>query len=726
MRRILFLLLIAATFGTAQTAPPFSIRTQQGATVQIIGDGGTMAFAADGIGLNADGAITVTYKPATISTTATITGIDLTGATDFSITGAPDVSNPGLTLANGVPSFGISVRFKPTTSKLTTGKLTITYTENNRPGSFSVNLAGTAPEFAFTYAVQPDSNARIIADGTTISFPDTYIDETSTAAVIITNKGSGPGVVNNISYAGDPQFVLAGLPLPPATIDANKAVQFGIKFTPDQLAPVTGTVKIDMVAGRSLSFNVKGAGLGEVYTYEVTEPGRGQLQPNGVVDLPDAVVGGDKTSVTIRVRNMGNADGVITTISVAGQSFSLLEGPFLPYTLTKGSSVNVKVQFSPTQPGRATGRLRIGDDNFELAGNGLGANLTFTYTAGGGSVQVANNGTVVFQPIPVGQTGTATFTLKNDGTAPTEVNSISATGTGTTFTLGTLPAFPVKIEPGATVPFTITFTPATVGNNSGTLRVDTQSFTLSGVASNPAPLSAYSFSGASGSVDPQQQPAIGLSLDNTYPLALTGTLTMAFNSDVFSNDPSVQFAAGGRTLNFTIAAGQQQAMFANGATQMRLQTGTVAGNIILSPTFATSGGIDLTPTNPTTATLTVPQQAPKLLSVVVSAKATNGFTLLVTGYASGRSITQMDFQFSPTANETVGTQKLTLNVEPSFTAWYQSTNSQQYGSLFTATVPFTLQGDLNKVSSLVDTIQSVAVTITNRQGVSSSQSVSLK
>jgi len=98
----------------------------------------------------------------------------------------------------------------------------------------------------------------------------------------------------------------------------------------------------------------------------------------------------------------------------------------------------------------------------------------------------------------------------------------------------------------------------------------------------------------------------------------------------------------------------------------------------------------------------------------------------VTGYATGRSITQIDVQFTPVAGEVVGTTKVSLNVDASFTAWYQSAASQAFGSQFTVTLPFTFAGDVVNVTNETDTVQAVAVTLTNRQGASASQSVSLK
>jgi hypothetical protein len=318
------------------------------------------------------------------------------------------------------------------------------------------------------------------------------------------------------------------------------------------------------------------------------------------------------------------------------------------------------------------------------------------------------------------------FYITNNGTAPGTVTSLSVTGASTAFTLSELPRLPISLSPGATAAFTIQFTPTVVGAATATLKVDTLTFTLSGSATAPDPLPSYRFDAPSGSQEPMQQPAIGLTLAAPYPLNLNGTLTLAFNSEVFSNDPAVQFALGSRTVNFTIPANTTKAVFPQGATQVKIQTGTVAGTINITPSFATDAGINLTPANPLALNLVVPQSAPRLLSVELSAKTSNTLTFLLRGYATGRSVTQMDFQFTPTSGENVSTTKLSLSVEPNFLAWFQSTSSQQYGSQFTATVTFTLQGDVKTVTSLADTIQSVSATLTNRQGVSAAASVTLR
>src|SRR5205823_6180639 len=104
-------------------------------------------------------------------------------------------------------------------------------------------------------------------------------------------------------------------------------------------------------------------------------------------------------------------------------------------------------------------------------------------------------------------------------------------------------------------------------------------------------LPSYQFQGPSGTQQPAQQPSIGLTLASPYPLALQGTLKLSFVSAVFTDDPAIQFASGGRTVNFTISANSTRAQFISNATSMPLQIGTTAGTIVITPSFSTAASI---------------------------------------------------------------------------------------------------------------------------------------
>jgi hypothetical protein len=84
----------------------------------------------------------------------------------------------------------------------------------------------------------------------------------------------------------------------------------------------------------------------------------------------------------------------------------------------------------------------------------------------------------------------------------------------------------------------------------------------------------------------------------------------------------------------------------------------------------------------------------------------------------------MAFTFTPYIDPTnkdlqLDTKTVNLAAEGPFSVWYRSTASQAFGSLFTATVTFSVFGD-------VDAIQSLGVTMSNSLGTSNSGSVSLR
>jgi hypothetical protein len=708
------------------TPPPFAIRLQQGQNAANISDGATITMPSDGIGLAAPVvSLTITYTGTSINPAAQVTGIDLTGSTDFSLGTVPDLPTSLLPKQ----FFYMTVNYKPTTSNRNPGKIVFSYLDAGKTGTFTLNLVGTAPEFAFSY-VPPGGNQSNISSGGKITFPVTAIDSTSIATFVLTNRGTGQGLVNMISL-DNTNFQLAGVPLPNSYLDAGKDLRFSVTFTANQIDPVTGNLVVDLPTGRFV-FGLEGSGSGPVFSYtSVADSTLTSLLSGQLVTLPDATLG-DKSSIVIRVQNDGNADGRITAISASGTGFTVSDAPFLPFTLTAGSSVNVTVTFTPTQSGKSTGRLRIGSDSFELAANGVGPVLAYSYTVGTTTTTIQNGGSVIFTPVAVGKSAAARFVVTNNGTAPTSVSSISISGatpasTNPIFVVTDLPTLPTSVPSGGIIAFTVNFAPSTTGAASATLKVDTQSFTLSASANPPPALPDYRFDGASGTQAPLTQPLVGLLLSQSYPINLTGTLTLGFNSDVGVTDPSVQFAFGGKTVNFTIPANTTRAIFSNGAQQVRVQTGSVAGAITLTPSFITDGGISLTPTNPPFQSLPIVQSAPVLMSLQLAAKTTNSFSIQATGYATGRSVTQIDVQLTPTSGENVQTTKVSIAAEPSFLAWYaNSLLSQPYGSLFTVTIPFTVAGDVKNVTNVVDTIQSVSVTLTNRQGTSPAMTLSLK
>jgi hypothetical protein len=717
----IFLLSAVLALGlTAQTVP-FTLRLEQNQLISPLPNGGTVVLSADGVSVPCTAALTITYTGtagAVINEVAVLNQFNLP-STDFSVVG---MSSLPLALAQN-QSFTVTLRYAPTSSLRSTAQALFQYSEGGAITPITVNLIGIAPEFTYSY-VPNGGNPTVLSPGGTILFPPTPVGSTTSAVIVAHNKGSGPGVVNNIACTGS-SFQPTGLPLPPATVASGGDLKFTVNYTPTVLETSQGTLVLALPTG-NVTFPLQGSGTGPLFMYEaVIGSTTTSVQPQQVISMPDTPVNGT-TTVLFRVRNTGNATGQVTTISVSGSDYHLSGLPFLPLTLAPGASATFSVSCNPSQPGQSLGQLLVGSDTFNLTTQGLGPLLAYSYTIGSVTTSISSGGTVLFAPTPVGMSTSLVFTITNNGTAQASITSLSMPGASpVVFTLSGLPALPLNIDPQTSASFTIQFSPQSTGTASATLAINSQTFTVSGIGNAPTPLPGYQFVGASGAQDPVQQPSIGLTLSSAYPLPLTGTLTLTFASDGFSDDPNVQFATGGRTVSFTIPANTTNAVFPNGTNQIRLQTGTVAGAITITPTFATASGIDLTPASPQSLILTIPQSPPQILNVQLTSKTATGFSVVVTGFSTSRSVTHMGFQFVPVSGENVATTTLDVNVESSFLAWYQGSTSKQYGSLFTATIPFTMQGSTRNVTNLSDTIQSVSVTLTNKLGSSAASSVGL-
>jgi hypothetical protein len=115
--------------------------------------------------------------------------------------------------------------------------------------------------------------------------------------------------------------------------------------------------------------------------------------------------------------------------------------------------------------------------------------------------------------------------------------------------------------------------------------------------------------------------------------------------------------------------------------------------------------------------VTVERRAPTITSVTVGSRTASGFEIAIVGYSTPRSLSQAVFRFSPRAGSNVQGGDVTVNVTNQFTTWYQSTDSQQFGSQFRLRIPFTVQGDINAIGS-------VSVTLTNAVGTSAPSSTS--
>jgi len=577
--------------------------------------------------------------------------------------------------------------------------------------------------FVVGYSLQPLNNAVTLTTGATISFPKTQVGGTATGTLIIANMGTAAGAVSSIAVTGA-AFNTQSLPLLPVTVAAGGQMTVPLVYSPSAVGTDSGSLQV-VAGGRTVTASLAGTGIAAQLQFQVTEGGQTtSVDPLGTAPVPDTPLGSSSV-VSVTFTNIGSTTVAISNISVNGTGYQLAGVPPLPLNLVAGGSATMSFTFTPAQPGTSPGTLTIGPSAFTLAGRALGPLYRYSFSLSGNSSSVAPGGTVFFPQAQVGTSSSGAFSITNSGTASGSIAGIYLGGSNSPFVLSSLPAFPLTLAPGQTASFLITFSPSAAAGSSSVMNIDGAQFTLSGSASSPPNLPGYSITGASGTLTPLQQVSVGLSLAAPYPLNLSGTLTMSVLPQGFSADPAIQFSTGGKTIAFTIAANTTTAVFANGATSVKLQTGSTAGTITLTPAFQTSAGAALTPTGGAPLVLNVPAAAPVVVGAQITSQTATSLTIAVTGVANTQSLSHLDFTFTPASGYSLKNASVSIPVSAAATAFFGSAAAQNFGGQFVATVPFSFNVG-SSVPSAVTLMKSVAITATSDQGTSAPLTLNLQ
>ncbi len=176
------------------------------------------------------------------------------------------------------------------------------------------------------------------------------------------------------------------------------------------------------------------------------------------VNFGSVAVGSTKsTSITLSNSATQTATVEVSQVTISGQAFSLT-GVTLPTSLAPGHSLTLTVDFKPSAAGSATGSVAI-------TSNAATANMSVTLSGNGmASGQLAvNPATMTFSAVAVGSSQNQTGTL-TAGSSPITVSSANWQGSG--FSVSGI-TFPVTIQSGQSVPFTVTFAPQAAGSMSG-------------------------------------------------------------------------------------------------------------------------------------------------------------------------------------------------------------------------------------------------------------------
>src|SRR5579871_5140611 len=249
-------------------------------------------------------------------------------------------------------------------------------------------------------------------------------------------------------------------------------------------------------------------------------------------------------------------------------------------------------------------------------------------------------------------------------------------------------------------------TPQTAGSYQLNVRVQDSASqsTSTGVTVGVYPPLSITLSAAQ-PVTPADQPMPQLSLGQSYPFAMTGTLALTFVPNATGTPAgynAAQFSDG--TTRFAVI------IPANSTTPNppvpAVQLGSVAGDVV-----ATLGPLMVTGT----AQL-VPSDGPSP-SVKITNVTASGFQVFLDASSTTRDLTSGAFVFTaaPGRQMTGCSPNCTVNFASEAAAWFASADGIASGGNTSLSVPFTFSGDTSVIAT-------VSVTLTNSAGTSAAVS----
>ncbi len=376
----------------------------------------------------------------------------------------------------------------------------------------AVLAAGVASAQTINFRLQANVNGQsaLIPNGSTLPF-NTPVATTETATVIATYVGNSAATITQAPQAvGSLEFTVTNNLILPQTLSPGQSFTITIAYTPSTPAQANAVYTVNYTepsttstpSQSSIVLNLQGTSpsfaLG--YVLETTQnfvsiPSGGTI-PFGPTQINTTA------SANLDINNVGSGEGVITAITStsATSPFQVQGIPPLPSGLTSGSTLQLRVTYSPTKVETDTASIQItfqGGVTETVNFSGSGITSTFTYQVlvqGKPATPVTANGTITFPGANVGSSSNLILTVTNTGSASGTISSISV---NPPFTITNPITLPVTLTTGGGFSVPLTFTPTQVGTQSGYLVIGNTTFTLTGqgLGSNLV----YSYSSSSGS-----------------------------------------------------------------------------------------------------------------------------------------------------------------------------------------------------------------------------------
>jgi FtsP/CotA-like multicopper oxidase with cupredoxin domain len=278
--------------------------------------------------------------------TTTLTGISFAWSGNFS-----DSTTCGTSLAPG-RSCRINVRFRPTSTGVLTGTLTITNSDPTSPQIVALTGTGVSPAASVT--------------PTALSFSSTLNVTTAAQTVTVSNTGTAPMSITSIGGLGGQFAQTNTCGAFPAVVAVGGNCTISVTFTPTSAGTKNATMTVGFAAPvASQSVTLTGTVIVPTFTLAPGTLAFGNITRN-TTSAPQAITVTNTSSVALTftsIRTAGNSANQYTQNNNCGTS------------LAAGAFCTVNVTFAPTSRGLKNATLQV-----NVATPATNASVTLTGT----------------------------------------------------------------------------------------------------------------------------------------------------------------------------------------------------------------------------------------------------------------------------------------------------------------------------------------------------------
>ena len=593
--------------GAASTMP---LRAQLDVAVEGVSDpsvlGDTVVFDSDGIGQRVSQRMYLNFDPpAGESLTLRTVRIKGAQASEFTYE-IKDVTRLPVVIRNEL-QLDLFVFYLPTSGGPAQAAIELTLRLEGSDFDptdtiYTVNLVGKVPFYSLSYML-PGGPSRQVPVAGNVDFGNKGTGQPTEASLILTNSGSGPGILRNVQISGSGVYSLVSPPSFPTRIEPGRTLSIQLAFTPAATDAYRGLLTLDFGTLKQ-QFNLTGVG-GDLLRYRlVSYSGEGVPTRAGDIQSGNTIEFGQQaTSIVVTGLNTRQSAQLVRSISVSGP-FTVTEAPTLPVSLQPGESLVLRVEPRSVSVGEQSGALWVDDAYFPLSLN-VPELPSVRFSRTGGPVSVAETvplGIGLSQPYPVDLAGTLDLEFASADFANDPSVQWSTGGNRATFTIPAGQTQAVFSRGGTQIELQAS---SVSGEIVVTARFAADSWGIDITPEAPPELRftvdipelpVVRFSRSGGTVSATEEVPLGLSLAQPYPVELTGSLALEFVPEDFESDPTVQWSTGGRQVTFTIPAGSTAALFGQDSPTVNFRAGAVLGEIVVTAQIvADSWNIDLTP-----------------------------------------------------------------------------------------------------------------------------------